>query len=1558
MSKSPNRPVHLFALALFALIVCFALPDSLPKVTANNPPAQSLASNQVSVHAAGRGNPYIRLNDGDVLRVEFSESSTFNRFADQGPARPLALAHADFDEDGTPDIVTGYGSSGRGLITLLRGNVDSIYPNTPEARQRKVAGSFITAPFISPARTFELPAQAEFIAAGDFDADGHTDVVTASRQEAALYFLQGDGHGNFGAAQRLELPGRVTAMSAGEVNRADGLMDVIVCINGAGGPKALVFESPEGAVKANPESFDLSAEATAIAIGNIDDEYAMDIAIAAGSELTVVYGRDRKLSLDEQQQATVANVRVSRRSFPFGINGLAIGDFKGDHKAGLSLLASEGSVHLLTASEKKAKKKKKQAGIESWKDEVLARGDWQQATGLVRAKLSSIPADDLIVIDGANHKLAIVVSSEAAKIKGVNLQGLSLEAEGEPRFVLPMRLNTDALSDLVVLTEDQATPTVIMTQAGNSTAELSASGFSAQAVFGVTNTNNAGAGSLRQAIVDANANPGPDTITFAIGAGPQTIIPLSPLPAITDAVVIDGTTQPGFSGTPIIEINGSNAGNTSGFFIAGGNSTLRGLVINRFAQNGQSGVVLGSSGNLLEGNFFGTDLTGSIDLGNSDGVAVTSASNNTIGGTTPAAFNLISGNNDSGVTMRGAGSTENRVQGNFIGTNRGGTGALGNAFFGVIINPGSNNVVGGTTAGARNLLSGNGQSGVSLQTCNSTGNLVQGNLISTNITATASLTNNAGVFIAGSCGGNNNGPANNTIGGTTVAARNVISGDANRGISIVTGNNNLVQGNFVGTNLTGTSAVGNSSGIDVTGTNNTVGGTTPGARNVISGNFSHGILIIQIPSAASTGNFVEGNFIGTDVNGTGALGNTIGVRIENGGNHTIGGISPSAGNIIAHNFSAGVAVFGQTNSNSILSNSIFSNGGLGIDIANAFPPDGVTSNDECDVDAGPNNRQNSPVLNFAFPSGNNRLTILGSLDSTPNATFTIQFFANAACDPSGFGEGQTLLGSTQVTTDALCHADITLILNSIPAGQSITATATDLAGNTSEFSNCAPIVTNPADVAIIKTASTLTPKPGEKLTYTITVTNNGPTAASNVVVNDAIPSQLTFNSCSANLGGICSGQGNARTVTFPQLSSNASATITFDTTVNASVANATIVANVAAVTTASTDTIAANNTSTATVIVSTNPIAINCPANVTANAAQGQSATAVNFPAPTVEGNPAGLTVVCTPPSGSTFPLGTTVVNCVASDAANNKGSCGFMVTVAPFVPNNPAPDQTSIDFGSPINFPNPNPPAGSFSLTNTGASAVAVTLTSIRRTGSDVSSGKITNADDAGFFTIFTTNGNFPEIELEPASVISIPVGQRTFRVRFNPIMPPVATRTSNLSANQVLPDVVTSSVNFTTDEGRTITINLVGRVATGLRLIDPVNTSRPPVVTFSKAGNQFLLTYSVYDSNQNVSRASYQFLDSGGQPVGAALEVNLASALQPLGLLKGQSFTVEQPFSGASSHPEIAGVRITVFDAETSVTASATSSGAQTSSAAPQDGAQKLILRLRRVRIKGLTP
>ncbi len=258
------------------------------------------------------------------------------------------------------------------------------------------------------------------------------------------------------------------------------------------------------------------------------------------------------------------------------------------------------------------------------------------------------------------------------------------------------------------------------------------------ASFNVTNTNDSGPGSLRQAILQANASPGTDTISFNIpGTGAHTIQPLSALPTITGPVVIDGYTQPGASPNTnppgvgsnavlMIELDGSIAGSdVNGLTITAGSSTIRGLVINRF----NIGICLrssGASGNLVQGNFIGTDATGTIALGNdANGVLIfINASNNIIGGTNNEARNVISANDLAGIYI--SSGSGNEVRGNYIGTDLNGTVALGNGT-GIIIVESPNNTIGGTVAGEGNLISGNNGVGLAIGGTLAYGNLVQGN---------------------------------------------------------------------------------------------------------------------------------------------------------------------------------------------------------------------------------------------------------------------------------------------------------------------------------------------------------------------------------------------------------------------------------------------------------------------------------------------------------------------------------------------------------------------------------------------------------------------------------------------------------------------------------------------------------------------------------------------------------------------------------------------------------------------------------------------------------------
>jgi photosystem II stability/assembly factor-like uncharacterized protein len=271
----------------------------------------------------------------------------------------------------------------------------------------------------------------------------------------------------------------------------------------------------------------------------------------------------------------------------------------------------------------------------------------------------------------------------------------------------------------------------------------------ALATFLVTNANDSDAGSLRQAILDSNATTGANTINFSIdGGGVQTISLLSALPAITNPVVIDGTSEPGFAGAPLIVLDGTSAGaGVNGLLITAGNCTVQGLVIDNFSG---AGIALQTGGsNLIAGNYVGIDSTGTSAASNGGaGISISGGStNNVIGGTTAAARNVLSANATNGVEILGSGTSGNLVEGNYVGTDVTGTAVLGNGANGVLITSAANNVIGGTAAGAGNVIAFSGNDAVLVDT--GTGNAIRRN--------STSASTNLGIELVNS--GNNNQPA-------------------------------------------------------------------------------------------------------------------------------------------------------------------------------------------------------------------------------------------------------------------------------------------------------------------------------------------------------------------------------------------------------------------------------------------------------------------------------------------------------------------------------------------------------------------------------------------------------------------------------------------------------------------------------------------------------------------------------------------------------------------------------------------------------------------------------
>ena len=510
-----------------------------------------------------------------------------------------------------------------------------------------------------------------------------------------------------------------------------------------------------------------------------------------------------------------------------------------------------------------------------------------------------------------------------------------------------------------------------------------------------------GGANVNADVVAAGSYGTSDTIHFNIaGAGVHTISPAFPgLPSIIKPVIIDGYSQPGSSANTLvigddavlnIEIVGPGA--ASGlhgftFFVGGDGSVIRGLVIKRFF----FGIQVNQVSNVtLEGNFIGTDPAGTMNVGNQAGINVTLGNfgNHTIGGSLPAQRNVISGNLGSGIAINSQLPTA--VLGNYVGLNPAGTAALPNAGYGIamggfggLMTPIAGPTIGGPTTtpgtGAGNVISGNGLGGILISQSGAGGipvgpGTIRGNIIGLDAAGTTAVANGAyGLLLDG---GGAVGPI--TIGGP--GAGNVISGNPG-GIRSVA-SDTTIQGNYIGTDITGMQARPNTldSGIRIDGVNAfrgsaTIGGSAAGEGNVISSNGFSGVAV-RLSMAT-----IQGNWIGTAVDGTTALGNLefgvlvdssaviIGGMLGGGAAARIGDAAANSdsmaageGNIIANNGDAGVKVqifFPEIHNASdatILGNSISQNGlrqlpagRLGINLG----PDLVTPNDVGDADTGP-----------------------------------------------------------------------------------------------------------------------------------------------------------------------------------------------------------------------------------------------------------------------------------------------------------------------------------------------------------------------------------------------------------------------------------------------------------------------------------------------------------------------------------------------------------------------------------------------------------------------------
>jgi hypothetical protein len=501
-------------------------------------------------------------------------------------AQPLSMSAEDFDLDGMTDLVIGYATGGGGALAVRHGNLNAIAAQSDAVMDDYRAGRY-PAPFLPEIDTIDLPERADFIATGDFNSDGYADIAAAARGGENVYLFAGNGKGSFGEGQRIELGGQVTAVAKGQFNERNGATSLAIGIVTAKGARVLVYDENGKGLLGQPDVFSLPAEANTLTIAKLDDDTAGDLAVGAGNTLVVIHGRN-------PAQEGANNNTIEQSDLPFAIRGIAAGDFIFDResKTKLALLSDDGTVHFMTpglldtrpftAAELDLRHRERvryrrgeidQAATIAL-DKSLVRASasgksWMEAdsragavpTGvapqswMATTRVSSLPTDDLIMLDPSQNKLQVLQNTKDGKrMRALNADKMaatdSVELQSAPVAVVTARLSVDGRPSTVVLEKNNPDPFVILSVA---------------ATFNVTSNvdapdNNPGNGvcastaggspcTLRAAMMECSYFGGSNTVNLA--AGTTYTLTLGPPDDEFDAF---GDNQPG-GDLDIIDLN-------------------------------------------------------------------------------------------------------------------------------------------------------------------------------------------------------------------------------------------------------------------------------------------------------------------------------------------------------------------------------------------------------------------------------------------------------------------------------------------------------------------------------------------------------------------------------------------------------------------------------------------------------------------------------------------------------------------------------------------------------------------------------------------------------------------------------------------------------------------------------------------------------------------------------------------------------------------------------------------------------------------------------------------
>jgi CSLREA domain-containing protein len=511
-------------------------------------------------------------NSVQIASAKAQGSETLKRYGalkvsasgDQSEAAgsPRAALAADFDADGFNDLLVAHNNR----LVLHRGDINAFAPQTQEAWEAIRDGRFVS-PFERKTRSTNVPAAADFILSGDFNRDARLDAAFAARGDNVLYVLLGDGTGNFPNMLRIETAGAITALASGDVNRADGLADIIIGTRGAEGFALQVYSGLGDIFAAGSLLYNLPAQAEAIAVGQLNENEFADIAVGTDSEVIIFSAKD---SIQANDQPILESLRLPQ---PAGVKSIVTGDLMPDrdNRTELGVLSPDGTIRIfargsldtrpvsvnehlaeqvreyqekgypvpkrilerLTKEDLREPRLRPQGDVKNWSvaETVSAAAPNLQLSAqavLATGRISGGAADDLIVLDQSSSKVLVMpFQSDHSQIDGQNVQ-LSFDgkrsmqdfdADGAPVAALALKLNYDNDMDLLVLKEGSGEPSAFLS-APQATFTVTTAVDNIDSSLGDGVCNGPSGCTLRAAIMEANRLPGDDTIMINAGINP------------------------------------------------------------------------------------------------------------------------------------------------------------------------------------------------------------------------------------------------------------------------------------------------------------------------------------------------------------------------------------------------------------------------------------------------------------------------------------------------------------------------------------------------------------------------------------------------------------------------------------------------------------------------------------------------------------------------------------------------------------------------------------------------------------------------------------------------------------------------------------------------------------------------------------------------------------------------------------------------------------------------------------------------------------------------------